>query len=63
MSKHPLTEGQHQFIAVLRLTNTDARALAVVEASCHYRNANAPSGAMDRREIREDLFSLIDAVS
>ncbi|HEY7824536.1 MAG TPA: hypothetical protein VIG24_16965 [Acidimicrobiia bacterium] len=63
MPKQPLTDAQENFLAGLRLQNIDHRALVIVEAACRYRNAQSPSGVMNRDEAQDDLFRPIDKVS
>lgn len=63
MPKQPLTPAQQSFLDGLRLQNIDHRALVIVEAACRYRNAQAPSGTMNRDEAQDDLFTPIDRVS
>ena len=61
--KQPLTDAQKSFLDTLRLTNTDNRALNIVEPAMRYRNTLAPSGTVNRAEAADDLFRLIDKVS
>lgn len=61
--KQPLTTAQSSLLDALRLTNTDNRALEIVEAAMRFRNAIAPSGVLNRNDAQQELVAAIDKAS
>ncbi len=58
-----LTEAQEKLLSDLRLTNTDARALRVIEQAFRVRNAFAPRGVGDLNTNLHELSRVVDEVA
>ena len=58
-----LTEAQEKLLSDLRLTNTDARALRVIEQAFRVRNAFVPRGVGDLNTNLHELSRVVDEVA
>lgn len=60
---YPLTSTQQRVLDDLKLTNTDNRALRIVEAAFHARNANSPSAMRPLPVVLQELNEVVDEVA
>lgn len=59
----PFTEAQEALLAALRMSNTDHRAMQMVEAAFAVRNAYAPRGVGNVNEALQELARVTDEVA
>lgn len=59
----PFTDAQEALLSALRMSNTDYRALQIIEAAFTVRNANAKRSITTPTEALRDLERVVDEVA
>jgi hypothetical protein len=59
----PLTEAQDALLSALLMSNTDNRALQIIEAAFAIRNSWSPRSVGSLKDARHQLFAVIDEVA